>query len=1144
MTSKAPALAVLLLVSAIAVPVFPTAAGNEAPLAEAGLDQEVAKGTTVLLDAAESRDPDGRIERYEWSIRTPSNDTITPDCPDCARTQFVASQVGTYEVTVIVTDDDGATSSDTLYVIVSPGTGPRIALSGPSNPTIGTAVTYSASVEAGAADLDHVRWFVDGERVATHEVSGGRETDTLARTFPTETDHAITARVYDEDDQHASDSLSVHVRPSDSNDGNSSLASRGSPTIHGPRAVLGMRPLRASYTASLDLGSRDVAGVEWHTMDGEVGSGNAEAIAWSPGDHQLFAVVTYVDGSTNVARFPDGTTTVVADPKPNASLSGVSRHGQISGRATATDSYGNLQSLAVFVDGEQVVQREVNEVQLRNHGGSSWLSTMFTYEDVTPQEPHSVRVVATDARGQSTEYTRTVTPTGEPEIVRSEFVNDPVDSYHERINASRYAAHHVLEIDLNGVDPANVSLEYEHKKDALFRLNESAKSSGRKYDKRDDELVFHSFWAGTDPGVYPLKSHAVLTNTRNSESKYNAKRSLLKVEPSQPELRYRVIDTGRTGHVSDWGLVVDAGRSFDPDGTNISYIWKYGANPISPDNSTAKFDSFERAGLTIEDGDGLKTTNDEEFLGYYNPGVLAAREVSEGPYKPNETVQFRVFTSHYELTKNRYDVNLGLDVPHETGQMRGWEEVHIDNGECRNSTCSYRVPLPERLDVDNRRYRYYTGIVEIEASAFANGTYDPNVILYNTEHPDRTKQEFTLPQANVLTKGEKYWENVTVSNLSYKIERPNYEWVTAYNEPVRDEYLEENYSVASTDATLAYVVEHRVKTQNAKYETESKSFQRRSYRQSFLSNHPSWYDAGTNATTKTHTTTETEWRDSKGGNGTFTGQTREKLIKAAQYKAERKYEYEYQVEKTGTKEVTKTKYRWVQKTGTRTVTKCNEIVGCYESTETYTYWDKEPYTYTTTKTYTYYETKTDTYWATARRHSDHEFTGESREVKLSDAEYETQYEYEYEVKNTRTVYRYLVERQVVAEPAEYEWQEYEVVSNKLAAQAMASQRDDWRIGSTQSDTKWTLKRYNGTETEVVESYDESGDVVETRANIAGNLKQVYINIRTGNKTTYNTGWKESTVTWRVMKTKGEIIKLLTDTNGGEDSIRCGLKPHC
>lgn len=1143
MKLKVIALVLVLLSTTIALPVAPATAGNEDPLAEAGLDQDVSRGATVLLDATESRDPDGTIEQYAWSIRTPDGRVISPECPDCARTQFVPTEIGVYDVTVTVTDDDGATSSDTLYVDVSPGASPQVSVSGPSNPTVGQTVTYTASIEAGTANLAEVRWFVDGTQVATHEIAGRSQTDTLSRTFPTTDEHIITVTAFDEDDQNASDSQPVHVEPS-ANDGGQTLASQASPTIHGPRTVLGEPPLRGSYTASLDLGPENVESVEWYTVSGAIGSDTAEAVTWTPGDHQLFAIVTYTDDSTNVARFPDGTTAVIADPEPTVSLGNISRYAEIAGRATASDGYANLQSLTVFVDGERIARTEVDDLQLRKRGGAEQLSTSYSFEEITPGEPHTVRVVGTDVRGQSAEQTRTVTPTGEPEIVRAEFVNDPVDSYHERINASRYAAHHVLEIDLNGVDPDNIVVEGVVRKEGGLEIDDPDIGFSKGRQTKSGILKIHSYWSGKLPKEY--KVFFKTSYYPGAESKWVASpNSTFMVEPSHPELRYEVISGGRVDYMPDWGLVVDASESFDPDGTSLDYYWGVGNDIHKTNNSIGKFSSFQGGKLTIQDGYDLNTTNHESFLHYFNPGVNRTDELTTGPYKPNETVRLRVFSRTYKLSKNRYDVNLGLAVPHPEGRVNDWQEVRIDNGECVSGPCDHPIQVANQLDIDNRRYRYYVGTVEIPASAFANGTYDPTVLTYNEEHPAQTELEHDLPNVNVLTKGSRYWENVTITNLEYTVEKPDYIWKIVSNESIRDEYLADNYTIAYTDSTLNYVIEHRMQTQDAVFETEYLSFQESGTRETFLAENPDWYNAGTNTTTRTYTTTETEWRDSQSGNGTYTGNMREKLVKAAQYKLERKYRYEYQVEKTGTKTVTRTKYRWVQKTGTKTVIRCNDYIGCYEATETYTYWTKEPYTYTTTKTYTYYETKTDTYWAAGKRHPDHEYTGESRQVQISAAEYRTQYEYEYDVEHTRTVYQYLVERQVKIQPATYEWQEYAVVSDKLAAQTMANRGSDWRVGDTRTSPQWTLKKFNGTRTEIVGSIESEADVTETRAMVTGTLNQKYIDMKNGNVIVETIGTEQTTFTANYALSKDEIKDELLNDDGTERDIDwCEMKQIC
>jgi subtilase family serine protease len=90
---------------------------NLPPHADAGPDQTVADdnrdGTElVTLDGRGSSDPDGTIASYAW--REGSTSIATGD------TSAVSLSIGTHTLTLEVTDDDGATSTDTVIVRVTP----------------------------------------------------------------------------------------------------------------------------------------------------------------------------------------------------------------------------------------------------------------------------------------------------------------------------------------------------------------------------------------------------------------------------------------------------------------------------------------------------------------------------------------------------------------------------------------------------------------------------------------------------------------------------------------------------------------------------------------------------------------------------------------------------------------------------------------------------------------------------------------------------------------------------------------------------------------------------------------------------------------------------------------------------------------
>jgi hypothetical protein len=171
---------VVLLVCLVASPV----AGNEPPLADAGLDQQVQRGAVVLLDAAGSRDPDGTVATTAWRVEAPNGTTFAPRCADCTRARFPANRLGTYTVTLTVTDDDGATRTDQLRVRVERRTRPAVTVTGPATVDRGDNRTYRARLAAPNGSLTQVVWTVGGQTVARQPLSGERATQGLVLRHP------------------------------------------------------------------------------------------------------------------------------------------------------------------------------------------------------------------------------------------------------------------------------------------------------------------------------------------------------------------------------------------------------------------------------------------------------------------------------------------------------------------------------------------------------------------------------------------------------------------------------------------------------------------------------------------------------------------------------------------------------------------------------------------------------------------------------------------------------------------------------------------------------------------------------------------------------------------------------------------------
>jgi chitodextrinase len=89
-----------------------TVTANQGPTANAGPDQEAAVYEVVTFDGSDSNDPDGTIFSYDWDF----GDSATASGMIVTHSY---STVGPYTVTLTVTDNGGAISTDTAQVTVN-----------------------------------------------------------------------------------------------------------------------------------------------------------------------------------------------------------------------------------------------------------------------------------------------------------------------------------------------------------------------------------------------------------------------------------------------------------------------------------------------------------------------------------------------------------------------------------------------------------------------------------------------------------------------------------------------------------------------------------------------------------------------------------------------------------------------------------------------------------------------------------------------------------------------------------------------------------------------------------------------------------------------------------------------------------------
>jgi hypothetical protein len=129
-------------VSMSASPVTPPAGGNQAPVANAGMDTTVIypHGNVALLTGGASYDPDGSIVSYSWKqVSGPTTASISGATDANATAEALA--VGDYVFELTVTDDKGVTATATVTVHVKSNErdDPRLKLY--PNPAINHQVT-------------------------------------------------------------------------------------------------------------------------------------------------------------------------------------------------------------------------------------------------------------------------------------------------------------------------------------------------------------------------------------------------------------------------------------------------------------------------------------------------------------------------------------------------------------------------------------------------------------------------------------------------------------------------------------------------------------------------------------------------------------------------------------------------------------------------------------------------------------------------------------------------------------------------------------------------------------------------------------------------------------------------------------------
>src|SRR5450432_3846261 len=132
---------------------------NLPPTANAGPDQTVALGASVILNGAGSTDPEGGALTYQWSFtQKPAGSAATLNVLDPVHPTFVVDKAGTYIVQLVVKDPLNASSSPDTVQISTNNSRP-IANAGPDQTVL---VTQTVTLDG------HLSSDADGDPLTYH----------------------------------------------------------------------------------------------------------------------------------------------------------------------------------------------------------------------------------------------------------------------------------------------------------------------------------------------------------------------------------------------------------------------------------------------------------------------------------------------------------------------------------------------------------------------------------------------------------------------------------------------------------------------------------------------------------------------------------------------------------------------------------------------------------------------------------------------------------------------------------------------------------------------------------------------------------------------------------------------------------------
>lgn len=510
---------------------------NEAPLVDAGLDQDVTAGATVWLDGRGSVDTDGHIVAARWRI-TKAGREVDPTNATALVTEFVATDPGTYNVTLTVTDDDGASRSDTLFVTAGRVYPPSVSIDGPDTTRVGVPTTYVANATDADGRVIDLRW--DDATIG----------ETLVRTFWTPGETRVAVSATDDDGEVTRATKTVRVLPRNR---------RPTGVILGPDEV--EQGTTARYTVRASDADGAVASIRWASGDEGV---TVRRTFSRTGTVRLTAVVTDTDGASATlskpvrvvsppSRSPRSSVPPSQSPRdtapPTLSVDGpriVSHGSTVAYRARASDP-----------DGGGIARIEWSGLRSPSTG----LVRSYTFDQPAgTQVDFTVR--ATDVTGQRAAVSTPVWITGRPTVDISGVPEDCILTGTSR----------TLRADAS--DPDGVITSYTWRVDGEVTGHTS--SFTHAFTRHGTVTVTLTVTDDRGDTASATRSVCTSTNLENSVPTIDSISGVWYQERAPSGGGREEADAFAGVVESQWPVIHYEAIATDPDGDELTFYWKYG----------------------------------------------------------------------------------------------------------------------------------------------------------------------------------------------------------------------------------------------------------------------------------------------------------------------------------------------------------------------------------------------------------------------------------------------------------------------------------------------------------------------------------------------------------------------------------------